>query len=417
MREIKKLPDTDLERFVDIQFDAYPTYGNGTKEEKEKVKERLQKKLTDPRVALYGVYDDDTLLADAIFYDYNMNSHGQKVLAGGIGSIAVSLTHKKQHLAYDLMQFYLEHYRDRGAPFAVLWPFRHDFYHQMGCGLGTKVHIYKTSPDNLPKGSAEHIRFLIKEDIPLITACYNRYADRVTGMIEESESFFERTWTDSKASKFVGCVRDGQLTGYIVFGMEKVEGGTWLDNDIRVRVLIYEDRETLAELLAFLQNQFDQISHIIIQTTDENFHHLFHNPTAEPLVLHPSVNHEANATALGIMYRVLNTRLVFETLSEHDFGGQSCRLKLTVNDSFFEANNGSLVIHFDSGRVAIMPDDAGYDVELTLDVAEFSSLVMGVVDFKSLYDYKLADVSDTKHLDTLHRLFATDHKPVCLTDF
>ncbi len=45
-----------------------------------------------------------------------------------------------------MIAWYLEHYRERGAPFAVLHPFRLDFYRAMGFGYGTPVHRYRFAP-------------------------------------------------------------------------------------------------------------------------------------------------------------------------------------------------------------------------------------------------------------------------------
>jgi hypothetical protein len=44
-------------------------------------------------------------------------------------------------------------------------------------------------------------------------------------------------------------------------------------------------------------------------------------------------------------------------------------------------------------------------VEAKMDVEWFSSLVMGMVDFRSLWTYGLATVSDTKKVGVLYCLF------------
>jgi len=53
---------------------------------------------------------------------------------------------------------------------------------------------------------------------------------------------------------------------------------------------------------------------------------------------------------------------------------------------------------------------------MSLDVAEFSSLLMGAVDFQHLYAYNLAEISDPAAVPVVNRLFAAP-KPICLTDF
>lgn len=58
-----------------------------------------------------------------------------------------------------------------------------------------------------------------------------------------------------------------------------------------------------------------------------------------------------------------------------------------------------------------------YGCAVALDVAEFSSLLMGAVGFRSLYDFGLATISDPAYVATVDRIFAADRKPICTTAF
>jgi len=122
------------------------------------------------------------------------------------------------------------------------------------------------------------------------------------------------------------------------------------------------------------------------------------------------------AGGVGIMYRVVNARALFERLADRDFGGQTCKLKLTVNDSFLPENGGELVVHFHSGH-ATMHEGGDYDLAIQLDIAEFSALLMGVVSFTALQRYSLAAISDVRAVGTVNRLFLAEEKPICMTLF
>ena len=50
-------------------------------------------------------------------------------------------------------------------------------------------------------------------------------------------------------------------------------------------------------------------------------------------------------------------------------------------------------------------------------IAEFSSMLMGLVRFEDLWTYGLADISDSGYVEVVDALFRTDRKPVCLTQF
>jgi predicted acetyltransferase len=194
---------------------------------------------------------------------------------------------------------------------------------------------------------------------------------------------------------------------------------------MRVKEFIYESQEALSELMTFLHTQADQIRHVLINTQDEYFHHLLLDPRNGTDRLIPDVYHETNAQGLGLMYRVVDVPRILDLLSERDFGtpalgARTCTLRLTIDDSFLPENAGSISLHSRGGYVQRqyggMPD-AAYDAEIRLDIADFSSLLAGTVDFWSLYRYGLAEISDESYVETVNRLFAVEQKPICTTSF
>ena len=125
---------------------------------------------------------------------------------------------------------------------------------------------------------------------------------------------------------------------------------------------------------------------------------------------------ETNVQGVGIMYRVIDTRGIWEELADHSFNDVSVRVKFTVRDSFVPENDGSVVVHFTDGKPEVV-DGGDYHVETSMDVSWFSSLVMGVVDFRKLWVYGRAEVSDESYVDTLDSLFHADKKPETIEEF
>jgi hypothetical protein len=91
-------------------------------------------------------------------------------------------------------------------------------------------------------------------------------------------------------------------------------------------------------------------------------------------------------------------------------------VQFTVRDSFLPENDGGVVVHFNAGR-ALVVGDSDADVQVALDVADFSSLVMGSAPFASLHRAGRATVSDSTYLATLDRLFRAARRPECMTAF
>ena len=110
-----------------------------------------------------------------------------------------------------------------------------------------------------------------------------------------------------------------------------------------------------------------------------------------------------------------NMRL-FALLAGHNFGGQTLTMQINLTDSFWPVCAGSWVVSVENGFATLNPN-ARPDVEISLDIAEFSSLVTGATTFRQLLAYGLAEISDAAFADAVHQLFYTANKPVCHTAF
>ena len=341
--------------------------------------------------------------------------------------VGVDLAHKKAGVARDLIAAYLAHYRERGATMAILHPFRPDFYRRMGFGYGAKMHQYRLAPATLPAGGArDRVRDLGPADADALIACYDRVQARTNGLIRKWPATVARGLANAETPTVGYAESDGDgggvggaIGGFLTFGFRK--GAAPFTNDLVVHELIYETPAALAALLAFLHSQADQFATIIHSTQAEGFHHLPSDPRDDSgNILFPPAYHQTNTQGLGVMYRVIDTPGVFALLRDHDFGGQSCVVRLTIADSFLPANAGTLTFRFTAGRAAIVADegaDAAGAIDLALDVSDFSSLLIGAARLRDLYTYGRATVADPAHVATLDRLFRADAPPICTTGF
>ena len=166
---------------------------------------------------LYGAFREGRLLGGMQLHDYTMtfSSSGSpvdrtvQVPVGGVGMVAVDLLHKKEHVAHDLITFFLDHYRTRGMPLGLLYPFRPDFYKQMGFGYGTKMSEYRVRPSNLPTyGSKDHLVDLGPDDSELLLDYYNRYQARTHGMLRRTTFEIARKLSNLQ-NHLIGYRQDG----------------------------------------------------------------------------------------------------------------------------------------------------------------------------------------------------------------
>jgi predicted acetyltransferase len=415
LSEIRLLEEADYAAFVTLAANAYPAFKLASEEDRERIRQRFLTRSAEPTNHFYGLFRDQRLIGGMILYDFTMRLLSVKAPVGGVGTIAVDLLRKKEKVAYELMQFFLRHYRARGATLATLYPFRPDFYRQMGFGAGAQLSQYHVQPSDLPRGSKEQIVFLRADQSELLRDCYNRIMERGHGLMEKSDIELSGLF-NNVANRIVAYMRDERVLGYMVFSFKPGEQDNFLVNDLVVRELFYETKEALASLFGFLHSQADQVRRVVFNTQDEDFYHALRDPRNGTGKLLPDVYHESNTQGVGIMYRVLDTPGIFTLLRDHNFGIEDCTLKLMVRDSFFPENDGSTILQFRQGRPSVQTGGE-YDIEIALDVAEFSSLLMGAVRFTSLYNYGLVEISDQSEVDTIDRLFRTERKPICTTPF
>lgn len=413
MREVKKLQEQDLRAFAQILVNAYPVVHTNVEESLKRIHNGFHQ---DDSIDYYGLYEDGELLGGMCFHHYDMNLYGKMVRIAGVGSVAVDLLHKKEKVAKDLMTYFIEHFKKEGVHLLCLYPFNIEFYKKMGFGLGTKMHQYRILPTSLPKGKSKaHLRYLTIEDEQLVKACHERYVVQTHGMCAKTNAELSGMFQNPNI-RIIGYVQEQEIKGYVTFTLRRVTEDNFLKQNLHVIEIIYENKDVLLELLTFLQSQADQVDRIIVNTQDEYFHHLLSDPLNGTGRIIPSVYHESSTSGIGLMYRVTNVRGFLEEQSHRNFGGQSINIKLTTLDSFDHENNRSIVVSFVNG-MPYFDSTTEYDVEIKLEISDFSAMIMGVVPFNRLYQYGLVDVSNTKYIETLDLLFTSREKPVCLSRF
>lgn len=421
MNGVHLLTSEQLDEFITISGNAYPALNLAMPDTKAKTMERMRLRMEQDSIHFYGYFREGQLLGVMILYDYLMNFRSVQIPVGGLGSVAVDLLHKKEKVAKELITFFVNHYRERGMPLALLYPFRPDFYKQMGFGFGTKNNQYKVLPSAFPSnGHKHHLLYLTNDDEQQVRECYDRVFTRTHGMIKKTELDM-RALFDNPENQFVGYQKDGRLQGYLVFSFKQEHELNFSRNNMIVKEFIYETPAALTEFRTFLNSQSDQIHRIVFHTQDEFLHHMLNDPRNDSPELIPHVAHPTNVAGTGLMYRVINQEALWSSLSGLDFDGVDCKLKLTVTDSFVHGAEASpppsTIVHFRAGYPVQMHEGEEYEVEVKIGVAEFSSLLLGVVPFSRLISYGLAEVSNEEYVERITRIFRTTEKPICTTMF
>ncbi|MEJ8547565.1 GNAT family N-acetyltransferase [Brevibacillus borstelensis] len=418
MDEIRALEPSEAEEFARIVGMAYPRLEMQALDVKERWINRIRESIEEDEAASFvGCYRDGRMVGVMKWFDFHMNVHGKRLLTGGIGTVAVDLLHKKEKIAKTMLFHFLQAYRDRGVSLVSLYPFRVDFYKQMGFGAGTKMNEYRVSPLDLPAGNKQDVVSLAKEDRADILSCYNRYAAKTHGMIEKTARELD-AFLDRPEHNAFGYRKDGHLSGYLVFQFKQVNQENASIHDLHVREFICETPEAMRGLLAFLRSQADQVRRIVFYTQEEDFHFLLADPRNGSDRLIPFYYHESHASGVGLMYRIIDVAGYFRQMADRRMGRESCLITFHIRDGFLPENESSYPIRFHNGQPELLAEPAARaDAEVSLDISDFSSLAMGAVRFHSLYQYGLAKLSRPEYADVIDQLFAVSQKPRCTTGF
>ncbi|MGG1662105.1 GNAT family N-acetyltransferase [Brevibacillus sp. NRS-1366] len=418
MRIIRKLTEEDFKQYVPIIQSAFPGTRFDLPDTCGSLRERFaQAHEQDTSSEFYGLFEDETLLGSMRLHNYTMNVFSHLLPVGGVGLVAVDIMRKKEKVGRDLLSYFLRYFRDRGVSITLLNPFRVDFYKQMGFGVGTKINQYRVNPGQFHnRGTKKHIVRVTERDHELVFACYQRYMERQHGMIAKTD-MEARLMFANPDYHTVAYKKDDKIEGYLVFSFKRLcPEDNFSASDLIVNELIYETAEAFAELCTFLSSQADQIHRVIVNTQEEDFHHLLTDPSNGYDNLLPGSNIQMHTSGVGAMYRVIHVAKLFADLSNHNFGGKTLTVEIRVQDKFLPENQENTLVHFQEGRASVLTEGTP-DVTIELDIADFSSLIMGSISFQKLLDYSLVKVSNPTFEKDLDQLFHAVQKPICTASF
>ncbi len=406
--------DKDMKKYVQICKLAYPTFSLTV----EELFERFQRTNNEDKNSYYYVHKDGEKVKGGMrLINYEMNYRGQFIDVGGVGMVAVDLLAKKQGIARSMMTFFLNRCHDKGQMWAILYPFRPDFYYKMGFGYGPLSRRYSFSPASLPyTKKRDGWCYLNGDDLPLIADCYRRYAEKQHGYCLRSR--YELNTLKRRIEKdgvVVGYMKQGYLDGYIYFERKAIDPANFLRHALFIKEWINDTPEAFQVLSNFLHVQADQYEVVEFETQQEGFEFVLHDIRHSERYLSPRISHENHRSGYGLMYRLVDLPAWFNYLArESSFAVDDLAMALQVTDSFIPTNQQVYHLELKNGLLSVgkVSDKA---ITVAIDIAELSSLMIGSVKFETLY--QLGKVQCDLHDVATLAAFFESPSPQCITEF
>lgn len=415
MREIRPLTIHDLDGYTDIAYNAYPSFKDlspaGVAAYKANLRDVIE---NDPDVFVFGLFENECLIAVMRVFLFTMNYHGKMIAVSGLGYLGVHLLHKKKGAAQELVDYYERFSVERGALIGLLLPFRPDYYKKSGYGFGSKWHQYRIGTGQIPPGPGDgRLEYLSRDDLPLLYACHARIAARTHGMLMKIGDERKSLERDERLKIVASFDASGAVDGYLVFELANGRAHNYTINHMLVREFEFENARVMRLLLEFIRRQRDQIQLVEFGTGEEYFHYLFDNPLDDSGNYALYGNLQTNTQFIGVMYKVFAAqRLVAEHGRDWNGVPLHMRFDLTEADGKGRRVAESFVLSAND-----RPDQTAPQGPVGIDRADFSSLVMGCVTPGGLFKMGRLAVDDSRLVPVLDRAFFCAQKPICNTDF
>ncbi|SFI30449.1 Predicted acetyltransferase [Tindallia magadiensis] len=422
MKSIQKLTERDIEAFKPLTVYAYAGQGQGRgafQKREEMAKKILS--LGEEDILLGHFEEDDTLSGSVRLLTQPLNFLGTEVMALGIGTLAVDLLHKKEKIALKLMKHSLEMARKKGVAMSVLDPFHLGFYRKMGYGLGAEIKKYQLTPQQFrhydTKEGLVWLRSSDLSDLKEIKGLYDRFYRKHHGSMKQSEVEIAELLEGDHI--ILGFRKEGMLQGILIFAFEQIGEKTLYGTDLIIDEMITLTSDAFQAFSTFIHSQADQVRYVFIETQDLHFTQYFDDASSDDFTTFQTRYQELYRAGAGMMYRVINLEKILEILISKTVATEKRvpSLRIQIKDQLLPEQEGDYYLYEKEGRYGYSRKARPVEVELEMDIADFSALVMGSVTLQALIFSGKATLSNQQHTSVLEALLGTEASPVCINRF
>src|SRR5581483_6626649 len=404
-----------LDRIARLEAAAYPVLQADTPDGFARFAERVRALAaeTGTRVAIAEL--DGEAVGAMATYEFTMRLRERDARAAGLGSVAVSLAHKRRGIARAMVRRFLDDAHEQGASIALLHPFRLDFYRTLGFGYGTPTQRYRLAPATIDvRGARGTARILGARDLEAMLACDERVRATTNGLLARSPARLARLLAEP-GLRYVGVDDDGTLRAFMQTSVRLGPEGSTNANELIVREVYAETPAHEAALLAYLRAQRDQFARIVLETQHEAAWLVSGDPRdGSDALVAPPATHRVAELGLGVMYRLVDVERAFAHLGASD---APFALRVDVADAFFPHTSGGWTFRFGPHGAPWHDANALPDAALRIGVADLSSLVAGSLRLREIVRRGLASLEPLAMFDRAARALDAAERPICTTRF
>lgn len=351
-------------------------------EDNKKVENFLKEEFK--RSLVYGIKDNQNLIASITNIPFQSNFFGKKFNVGGIGNVMSAPENSKNNSIDLLMEQAFKDMRDNNVTLSYLAPFSYDYYRRFGYEQvfeKTDIKIPFSKTNNVKQSSEIQVkRYDFSEAEHIIGKIYEKN-NKYGGVKRDSWYWDNRpAWFDKE--QLAVAYDKGNVKGYVIYYFQ--------NNNMVVDDFVWENPQAFSSIFHFINKHRSMFEFLTIESSD---------PRLKPIYFtsNPSV---ANTTIIPFMMaRIVNLSTF---MTNYPFRKKNIeKLTISVNDSL-AWNNHDWSLKINKGQVSFKKN-TGRIADISVDIRVLTKAMFG---FQSLSDsFMQGDVkgnlSKVKELDSV----------------
>lgn len=324
---------------------------------------------------IFGVFDDDKMIAKTHIIPLEVMIDNKPYPMGGVASVATYPQYRRRGIVNELMRLSLEKMKEQKQILSFLHPFSIDFYRRYGYELISNLKTVEIDSNDLTYYKDIPGKTYVPEEYDALDdmdAVYNRYSQNYNSMLKRSARWWKQNQYEAY-SPVIYYDEANKPTGYMLFKIE--------EDTIEVGEYVYLDEESRRGLWNFIANHDSMIKKARITMPDvEQMSFLFYNPVVKTEI---------------IPYFMGRIVLAEDFLKKYiDFSALTDEIRLYLKDDAASWNNGKYTLSC-KGLVfeemtsddisSIEYDDSEENSSLITDINTLTAVLLGFQKAEFLY--------------------------------
>jgi predicted acetyltransferase len=389
-----------LPEFVDLVRDAYPMFI----EDRDRAVEAFRKALDVGYPALLAAVErSGRMVGTYADYRFVATILGRGLPASGLGMVATRLDCKKQRVALAIVRDFVRRTRREKLPLSFLYPFRHDFYADMGWAPVAESRQHFLPASSLPLYPERRMVRLVREPDWKELDRVHRSALGLHGALGLSRHPSRWTGLLRQAQQVYVASEGGRAEGYLLARFGKRPGEPdGFRYDLEVMEMEWVTPRAMRGLLGLLSSQRDQVVELILDwPRDGHLDAVLREPLRRG-AMHLA-NHQGHGpiAALGAMLRLEDPAEAFR--ARPCSGADALALEVAAVDPLQEEKTVRFRAEL---RGDGAPEGRAAPAKLACGLGTLARLWAGALRVREAADFGLVEVSPPSAVAVLDRLLA-----------